>query len=180
MTFHILRFRFRFQALDTFNLHLVMVISGMMLAISSILPYCYYASRMSYTINMNADHAYQSNWYLFTIDQQRSLQMILAHSQIKRNFTGYDIIDCSLEVFLMVYESTTIRFCARPINKSFQVSFFCFRFRYSVFRLQKERPHMLSSWKNSPANSSECHSDYITCSSRWIFIYCITSACLCN
>lgn len=84
-------------------MNLMMMIAGMLLALSSILPYCYYASRISFAISLNAYHAYQSNWYLFTIEQQRSLQMILAYSQIKRNFTGYDIIDCSLEVFLMVF-----------------------------------------------------------------------------
>lgn len=90
------------KALGDFSMNFVMMAIGIHLALGSILPYCYYASRISHTVGLNAAHAYSSNWYLFTIDQQRCLQMILTHAQVKRNFTGYGIIDCSMEVFLMV------------------------------------------------------------------------------
>lgn len=44
-------------------MNLVMMIPAM----ASILQYCYNAYRISYTINLNAVHAYQLSWFSFSI-----------------------------------------------------------------------------------------------------------------
>lgn len=67
-----------------------------------IFPYCWYATVLSMNLHTIGDDAYKSLWYVYSVKVQICTQRIIAYAQIRRNFHGYNIFICSLEVFMKV------------------------------------------------------------------------------
>lgn len=79
-----------------------MSIFASIVAILSILPYCYYASRITDKIQNMAYIAFDSCWYELRQPLQRNIQLIIEFAQIKRTVDGYNLFSCDLEGFVKV------------------------------------------------------------------------------
>lgn len=71
-------------------------------SICSIMPFCHFASQITYKLKLNGYRAYQSFWYKLPLDHQQEIKFMIAYAQIIRKFSGWGMIDCSNEVFLKV------------------------------------------------------------------------------
>lgn len=67
-----------------------------------IFPYCWYASKLSLQLLKIGDDAYNSLWYSHSTDLQKYIRWIIIYGQVQRNFDGYGIFICALEVFMKV------------------------------------------------------------------------------
>lgn len=81
---------------------MVMILFASLLAIGSILPYCYYASQMIFKLQQMADITYETDWYRWPIHLQKNIQPMIRHSQKVRTVHGYGLFRCNLEAFMKV------------------------------------------------------------------------------
>lgn len=79
-----------------------MTIFASFVAVLSILPYSYYASRVVLQIQHTADAAFETRWYEFPVDLQKNMKHIIAFAQVKRTVHGYGLFNCDLEGFMKV------------------------------------------------------------------------------
>lgn len=86
------------------DIEMVMTIFAAMVAVLSILPYCYYASRIVLKIQHTANAAFESNWYALPVDLQKNMKHIIAFAQVTRTVNGYGLFNCDLEGFMKVRE----------------------------------------------------------------------------
>lgn len=69
-----------------------------------ILPYCYYGTLVSLRLQSIGDYAYANAlWYKYPLKIQKYVQLTIAYSQRRKNFHGFNIFNCSLEVFMKVF-----------------------------------------------------------------------------
>ena len=61
--------------------------------------FCYYATFATDRLADLSQTAYNSNWLDWPPEHQNYLILIMARSQEPVRFTGFGLIDCSLEVF---------------------------------------------------------------------------------
>lgn len=64
---------------------------------------CYYASETTTKYNLFALEAYKAGWYYFTAAEQRVIWVIINFGQQEIQFTGFNIINCSLATFALLY-----------------------------------------------------------------------------
>lgn len=57
---------------------------------------------MSAKINLYEYEVYKTSWYNFTVAEQRIVGMVLTFEQQEIHFSGFDIILCSKQTFVMV------------------------------------------------------------------------------
>lgn len=69
----------------------------------SILPYCYYASRIVLKIQHTADAAFETRWYELPVELQMNVKHIIAFAQLKRSVSGW-LFKCDLGGFMKVRE----------------------------------------------------------------------------
>lgn len=79
-----------------------MTIFASIIAILSILPYCYYASRIQLKIQLTADAAFESTWYDLPVVLQHNILHIITFAQLRRTVSGYGLFNCDLEGFTTV------------------------------------------------------------------------------
>lgn len=79
-----------------------MAIFAALVAIFSLLPFCYYASRITVKIQQTANSVFQSDWYGMPIGIQKNIKPIIAFAQIRRSVNGYGLLNSDLEGFLKV------------------------------------------------------------------------------
>lgn len=63
---------------------------------------CYYASEMTWNFKLFAWETYKSAWYTFPIAEQRIIDQMLMFGQQEVQFTGFNIVDCSVQTFASV------------------------------------------------------------------------------
>lgn len=79
-----------------------MTIFASFVAVLSILPYCYYSSRIVLKIQRTADVAFESNWYELPLDMQKNIKPMIAFAQMKRTVNGFGLFNADLEGFMNV------------------------------------------------------------------------------
>lgn len=67
-----------------------------------ILPYCWFATVLSLQLRKIGHDAYESIWYKHSPHLQIYIRWIIIYGQIPRDFDGYNIFRCSLDVFMKV------------------------------------------------------------------------------
>lgn len=71
--------------------------------ISSVLPYCYFATHLFHKMKMSSHRIYEVSWYKLEVRQQRDLNFLLKYTQQEREIKGFDFVSCSLQTFLRVH-----------------------------------------------------------------------------
>lgn len=61
--------------------------------------FCYYATYITNRISFIGFAAYDTNWFDYPLDLQKHMILILARSQENVHFHGFNLIECTLEVF---------------------------------------------------------------------------------
>lgn len=69
---------------------------------------CSYASNVSAKLSSVSDIVYNSFWYKYPAELQKLLPLLTQRSQTPYIITGYGIINCSLDTFLLVCSIRTI------------------------------------------------------------------------
>lgn len=87
----------------------VMSIITALLSLFVTLPLCYVSSFSLGRVQSLNESIYCTNWYKFPINYQHYIIMMLMPAQNTHEFTGYSIINCSLETFRKVQKSNTFR-----------------------------------------------------------------------
>lgn len=98
----ITRKMFFLQTFKNIDIKFVMSIFASVVGIGSILPYCYYASKITAKMDQLATTAFQSRWYDLPLSLQRNIHFIILFAQIKRTVNGYKLFRCDLEGFVKV------------------------------------------------------------------------------
>lgn len=93
--------------------------AGTTFSLFSILPYCYFATKISYRFQANGLRIYQCMWYKMKMSQQRNLQFMIAYAQTVRHFKGFGILDCTLEMFMKVFSKCYNYDCLHIISVLF-------------------------------------------------------------
>lgn len=70
--------------------------------LSYILPYCYAATIILQSVQMNADRVYESLWFRLSAKRQRYLVLLIQYAQREREIKGYGYISCSMPTVLRV------------------------------------------------------------------------------
>lgn len=91
-----------FKAWGNFDGNFFVILCVVVLSIMCILPYCWFASVLSLQLHKVSHDAYHSIWYAHPPHIQKYFKWIISYGQIQRNFEGYHIFRCSLEVFMKV------------------------------------------------------------------------------
>lgn len=91
-----------FKAWGNFDGNFFVILCVVVLSIMCILPYCWFASVLSLQLHKISHDAYHSIWYSHPLRIQKYFKWIISYGQIPRNFDGYHIFRCSLEVFMKV------------------------------------------------------------------------------
>lgn len=92
------------KAWGNFDGNFFVILCVVVLSIMCILPYCWFASILSLKLLNISDDAFNSLWYTHPTHLQKYVRWIIIYGQIPRNFDGYHIFKCSLEVFMKVIE----------------------------------------------------------------------------
>lgn len=79
-----------------------MAIFASLVAIFSLLPYCYFASRITFKIQNMSYVVFHCQWYELPVELQKNVQPIIACAQMKRTVHGYGLFNCDLEGFMKV------------------------------------------------------------------------------
>lgn len=74
---------------------------------------CYFASEITSKYNLFALEAYKSGWCYFSAAEQRVIWLIINFGQQEIQFTGFNIIYCSMATFAMVSLFLTSRLFIR-------------------------------------------------------------------
>lgn len=91
------------QAWGNFDGNFFVIVCVTVLSIMCILPYCYYGTKISMRLQYIGEFAYaQTSWYKYPIHLQKYVQLTIAYSQRRKQFYGFNIFNCSLEVFMKV------------------------------------------------------------------------------
>lgn len=79
-----------------------MTIFASIVAVVSILPYCYYSSRIVLKMEHAAYAAFETNWYELPVNLQKDMKHIIAFAQLKRSVTGFGLFNSDLGGFMKV------------------------------------------------------------------------------
>lgn len=91
-----------FQAWKTFDVNFVVIFSVFILSILSVLPYCWFATNLSFRLQNIGDDAYNALWYKHSNQMQIYTRQIITYAQIRRSYEGYHFFHCSLDIFVKV------------------------------------------------------------------------------
>ncbi|XP_031629168.1 uncharacterized protein LOC116344663 isoform X2 [Contarinia nasturtii] len=89
-----------------FDTKLVMAIFASLVAVLSLLPYCYYASSITLKIQNMAYVVFESRWYELPVELQKNMKPIIACAQVKRTVNGYGLFNCDLEGFMKIIKTS--------------------------------------------------------------------------
>lgn len=70
--------------------------------------FCLFATNASIRLSSMATVAYDMNWYMYPVDSQKFMTLIIGRSQEPVYFTGFSFIRCTLEIFGKVYKYVVI------------------------------------------------------------------------
>lgn len=79
-----------------------MSIFASFVGVVSILPYCYYASRITVRMQQLSNVIFDSCWYKLPVRLQRNIQFMIKFAQVTRKVDGYILFSCDLECFVKV------------------------------------------------------------------------------
>lgn len=91
------------QAWGNFDGNFFVIVCVVILSIMCILPYCLFASELTLQLQKISHDAFHSKWYVYPVHLQKYIRWTIIYGQIPRNFDGYNIFKCSLEVFTKVF-----------------------------------------------------------------------------
>lgn len=91
-----------FKAWGNFDGNFFVIVNVVALSIMCILPYCWFATVLSLQLRKIGHDAYESIWYNHPPYLQIYFRWIIIYGQIPRDFDGYNIFRCSLDVFMKV------------------------------------------------------------------------------
>lgn len=91
--------------MDPLALYYVLVCT---VTIPTVLPYCYFATQITFELRINSEQIYHSLWYKLPVKQQYDMQFLLQYSQFERKIMGFNFVECSMPSFLKV---NSIYFC---------------------------------------------------------------------
>lgn len=89
------------------GVHAMTSIYDLNITLCTTFVYCYFSESLSSHLFNIGETFYDSIWYRLPPKQQILIIFAIQHSQREFRLTGFGIIDCSLEVFSMVFFSTT-------------------------------------------------------------------------
>lgn len=95
----------KIKAWGNFDGNFFVIVCVAILSIMCILPYCLFASELTLQLGKTGDDAYHSEWYAHPVHLQKYIKWVIIYAQIPRNFDGYNIFKCTLEVFTKVFSS---------------------------------------------------------------------------
>lgn len=67
--------------------------------------FCYYADRVTSDLLGIGDSFYNSLWYKSPFREQKLLILLIRRAQKEFRLTGFEIFDCSIEMFVMVCQN---------------------------------------------------------------------------
>lgn len=88
--------------LEKHDADMFLMLLALSVGIASIFIYCYFASKVSHSLQCLSDKVYQCLWYQMPVHIQNDLILVIGNLQRPYYFTGYKFIICSLETFLRV------------------------------------------------------------------------------
>lgn len=94
--------RFVVQNLHEINIALSHTIFCMCLSLMWTFTLCYMGTSTTHLMSEIGDMVYNRNWYSYPTYLRQYIIMIIARSQRTIYFTGFQIVDCTLEVFTKV------------------------------------------------------------------------------
>ncbi|XP_031626815.1 odorant receptor 33c-like [Contarinia nasturtii] len=93
-------------AWGTFDGNFFVISCVVALSIMCILPYCWFASVLSIRLYKISHDAYNSRWYTNSLAYHPYTRWIIIYGQISRNFDGYHIFKCGLDVFMKIIKAS--------------------------------------------------------------------------
>lgn len=75
----------------------MMGLSCFMTSLFLIFPFCYYSTQNTEELLAIGDKTYSGQWYRFPARLQLSVALLIQQSQRPKVFTGFDMVECSLQ-----------------------------------------------------------------------------------
>lgn len=85
-----------------FSMGFFVMLSGIMNNIFSTYVYCAFAENVTQNLAATGDIFYEYLWYQLPLEQRLAFVVPIQRAQREFHFTGFDLVNCSLEVFTTV------------------------------------------------------------------------------
>lgn len=105
-------FFFLEQTFKEFNFNILLNLNSLATQILFNYISCYHANNLTLKSWSTSDIAYNTLWYTFPVDSQRSIMQMIQRSQKPFYLKGFGIVDCSLATFLNVRKKKICLFCS--------------------------------------------------------------------
>lgn len=82
------------------NINMFYLLASVFAPLTWLFVYCFTSNFVNHYLTSNInDEIYGSNWYIYPLNLQKYLILILARSQRELNFTGFGLFRCTVEMF---------------------------------------------------------------------------------